>query len=132
MIKEFKEFVMRGNMLDLAVGLIMATYFGAIIKSLVNDVLMPPIGVAMGGVDFKDIKTVIGEKTLDDGTIEMVTINWGLFINTIITFVIVGFCVFLVVKAYNSVKKKEEPAPEAPSGPSEVDLLTEIRDSLKK
>lgn len=134
MIKEFKEFISRGNVLELAVGLILATYFGAIVKSFVNDIIMPPIGHSIAGVDFSELKLVIGEKILEDGTAEAVTINYGAFFNTIITFIIVGFSVFLVVKAYNNfLKKKEEtPEPAAPPAPSnEESLLMEIRDLLR-
>jgi large conductance mechanosensitive channel len=134
MIKEFKEFIAKGNVLDLAVGLIMATYFGAIIKSFVDDVLMPPIGLLIGGVDFKDLKIAIGSKTAEDGTIAEVFLNYGSFINTVITFVIVAFAVFLLVKAYNTMQKKKEeaPAPAAPPAPSnEEKLLGEIRDLLR-
>ena len=121
----------------MAVGLIMATYFGAIIKSLVNDILMPPIGMAMGGVDFSDLKLVLQEATMDaEGAVASaeVSILYGTFINTIITFIIVAFCIFMVVKAYNKSKKKEEAAPPAaPPAPSKEEvLLGEIRDLLKK
>ncbi len=135
MLKEFKEFIARGNVLELAVGLILATYFGAIVKSFVDDIIMPPIGQLIAGVDFSQLKLAIAEKTLEDGTIEAVTINYGTFINTVITFIIVGFAVFMVVKAYNNfLKKKEEaPAPAAPPAPSnEEKLLMEIRDLLSK
>ncbi|WP_306642807.1 large-conductance mechanosensitive channel protein MscL [Sanyastnella coralliicola] len=133
MLKEFKSFISKGNVLDMAVGLIMATYFGAIVKSFVNDVLMPPIGQAIGGVDFNELKLRIGENTADDGTITEVFINYGTFINTIITFIIVAFAIFLVVKAYNNMQKKEEEAPAAPPAPSNEEvLLGEIRDLLKK
>jgi large conductance mechanosensitive channel len=133
MIKEFKAFITRGNVLDMAVGLIMATYFGAIVKSFVDDVLMPPIGQMIGGVDFADLKIQIGQSVADDGAVTAVFINYGSFINTIITFIIVAFAIFLVVKAYNNMKKKEEAAPAAPPAPSKEEvLLAEIRDLLKK
>ena len=135
MLKEFKDFINKGNVLDLAVGLIMATYFGAIVKSLVNDVIMPPIGKMLGGVDFTEIKYVISEEVLNTaGEVETaeVAISYGKFINEIITFVLVAFAVFMVVKAYNRMKKKEE-APAAPPAPSNQEvLLGEIRDLLKK
>lgn len=131
---------MKGNVLDLAVAVIMATYFGHIINSLVNDILMPIIGKMIGGVDFGQLKYVIqdateavmeGDAVVSDAVAE-VAIYYGSFINHIITFVIVAFCIFMIVKAYNkSQKPKEEEAP-APAGPSEIDLLTEIRDSLRK
>lgn len=135
MLKEFKEFIARGNVLELAVGLILATYFGAIVKSFVDDIIMPPVGQLIAGVDFSELKYAIAEKTLEDGTIEAVTINYGTFINTVLTFIIVGFAVFMVVKAYNNfLKKKEEaPAPADPPAPSnEEKLLMEIRDLLSK
>lgn len=144
MLKEFKKFISKGNVMEMAVGLIMATYFGAIIKSLVNDILMPPIGKIMGGVDFSKLKMVIqeavpavmdGENVISEEVAE-VAIMYGNFINTIITFFIVAFCIFMVVKAYNKMKekmeKKEEEAPAAPPAPSKEEvLLTEIRDLLK-
>lgn len=142
MIQEFKKFISRGNVMEMAVGLIMATYFGAIVKSLVNDILMPPIGMLLGGVDFAELKLVIQEATAEsaadagDGIAE-VAIAYGSFINTIITFIIVAFAIFMVVKGYNNMKdrleKKEEEAPAAPPAPSkEEQLLEEIRDLLKK
>lgn len=141
-MKEFKKFIAKGNVLDLAVGLILATYFGAIVKSFVDDILMPPIGQLLGGVDFSDLKVVISEgvaETADgvgDGVAE-VAINYGVFINTIITFLIVAWAVFMVVKVYNKMmektKRQEEAAPEAPPEPTKEEvLLTEIRDLLKR
>lgn len=142
MLKEFKAFIAKGNVLDMAVGLILATYFGAIVKSLVNDIIMPPLGKLIGGVDFAKLKCVIQasqEAVLDSSGAELtaavpeIAINYGLFINTIITFVIVAFTIFMVVKAYNNMKKKEEAAPTTPPAPSKEEvLLTEIRDLLKK
>lgn len=133
MLKEFKAFISRGNVLDLAVGLIMATYFGAIVKSFVDDILMPPIGKMIGGVDFAELKYQIGEQIADDGTATGIFISYGNFINRIITFIIVAFAIFMVVKAYNQMKKKEVEAPAAPPAPSKEEvLLAEIRDLLKK
>ena len=137
MVKEFKTFISKGNVLEMAVGLIMATYFGAIIKSLVADIIMPPIGLAMGGVDFAELKVVLQDAVAEaEGVVAVpeVAIAYGSFINTIITFVIVAFCIFLVVKAYNNMKKKEEaaPAPAPPAPTKEEVLLGEIRDLLKK
>lgn len=137
MIKEFKTFISKGNVLEMAVGLLMATYFGAIVKSLVNDIIMPPIGLALGGVDFAEMKLVLQEGVAEAegvAAIPEVAITYGVFINSIITFIIVAFCIFLVVKAYNNMKKKEEAAPPpAPPAPSKEEvLLTEIRDLLKK
>ena len=136
MIKEFKAFIMKGNVLDLAVAVIMATYFGAIVKSLVNDVIMPPIGKMLGGVDFNEIKYVLSEAVMTaEGEVETaeVAVRYGSFINTIITFIIVAFAIFMIIKAYNKTQKKEEEAPAAPPEPSKEEvLLTEIRDALRK
>jgi len=140
-MKEFKKFISRGNVIDMAVGLILATYFGAIIKSLVNDIIMPPVGQLLGGVDFSEMKYIIQpafEKPLGGAdTVAEVAIYYGQFINTIITFVIVSFAIFMVVKYYNKMKEKmekgeveESSAQPAPS--NEEVLLTEIRDLLKK
>lgn len=144
MLKEFKTFISKGNVIEMAVGLIMATYFGAIVKSLVNDILMPPLGKLMGGVDFSELKVVIqepiaavmdGDVVITEG-IEEVAIMYGNFINTIITFIIVAFAIFMLVKTYNKMKekmeKKEAEAPATPPAPSKEEvLLTEIRDLLK-
>src|ERR1700744_6188317 len=131
--KEFKEFAMRGNVVDLAVGVIIGAAFGKIVTSLVNDVIMPPIGYLTGGIDFKNLKILIKE---GDPTkkIADVTINYGNFINTVIEFLIVAFCIFLIVKAINSLKKPEEAAAPAPDpGPTKEEvLLTQIRDLLAK
>jgi large conductance mechanosensitive channel len=132
-MKEFKKFISRGNVVDLAVGLILATYFGAIVKSLVNDVIMPPVGLLLGGIDFSEFKVVIKEAQAEAAE---VAINYGIFINTILTFLIVGFAIFILVKMYNKTKErllKEEEAQAAPATPSKEEvLLTEIRDLLKK
>lgn len=136
MLKEFKAFISKGNVLDLAVGLIMATYFGAIVKSMVDDLLMPIVGNLIGGIDFKEMKYVISEAVMDAEGVETaaeVSINYGMFINNVITFIIVAFSVFMIVKGYNKMKKKEEEAPAAAPGPTkDQELLTEIRDLLKK
>jgi len=126
MFKEFKEFAMRGNVVDMAVGIIIGGAFGKIISSFVNDVMMPPIGLLLGGVDFSNIAVVLKEKTADAAA---VTIGIGAWINTVVDFTIVAFALFLVIKAMNSMKKKEEAAPAAP--PADIQLLTEIRDALK-
>jgi len=132
-MKEFKKFISRGNVVDLAVGLILATYFGAIVKSLVNDIIMPPVGLLLGGIDFSEFKVVIKEAQPEAAE---VAINYGIFINTIITFLIVGFAIFILVKMYNKTKErllKEEEAQTAPAPTSKEEvLLTEIRDLLKK
>ena len=131
-VKEFKEFAMRGNVVDLAVGVIIGAAFGKIVTSLVNDVIMPPIGYLTGGIDFKNLKIMIKE---GDPTkkIADVSINYGNFINTVIEFLIVAFCIFMVVKAINSLKKPEVAAPAADPVPTNEEvLLTEIRDLLAK
>ena len=138
MLEEFKKFISKGNVVEMAVGLIMAVYFGAIVKSLVDHIIMPPIGLLLGGVDFSGLKLVIQEAQMTDGVeVAEVAISYGTFLNTIITFIIVAFAIFMVVKGYNAMKakmeKKEEEAPAAPPKPSkEEELLTEIRDLLKK
>ena len=128
-INEFKEFAVKGNMVDMAVGIIIGGAFGTIVKSLVDDIIMPPIGLALGGIDFSDIVLTLKEATADA---EAVTMNIGSFINNIISFLIVAWAVFMLVKAMNSLKKKaeEEPA-EAPAPPKEQVLLEEIRDAIK-
>jgi|TARA_B110000967_G_C18879723_1_gene560320 large conductance mechanosensitive channel len=141
-MKEFKKFISKGNVMEMAVGLIMATYFGAIIKSFVNDIIMPPIGNLLGGVDFAELKYVIEPAVAEsivgagDG-ISQVAISYGQFINSIITFLIVAFAIFMVVKAYNRMKEKMEKKQELttiiPKAQSKEEaLLTEIRDLLKK
>lgn len=132
MMKEFKEFAMRGNVVDLAVGIVIGGSFGKIIKSFVDDVLMPPIGMAIGGVDFKNLKIIIQEAV---GERAAVTVNYGSFIQVLVDFIIVAFAIFMVVKLMNKLKKKEEatPAPVVEPVPSKEEvLLTEIRDLLKK
>jgi len=140
-ISEFKAFAMRGNIVDMAVGIIIGTSFGRIVTSLVNDVLMPPLGIALGKVDFTKLKLVIqkSQAAVMEGTtvatpaVDQVSINYGMFIQTIIDFIIVAFCIFLVIKAMNRMMAKKEAEPAAPAPPSEeVTLLREIRDSLKK
>ena len=129
MIREFKEFAMRGNVVDLAVGVVIGAAFGKIVSSIVADVIMPPIGVLLGGVDFTDLKLVLKEAV---GEAPAVTLNYGSFIQTCIDFLIIAFAIFLLVKGINSLKRKEAEAPPAPPAPSaEEVLLTEIRDLLK-
>lgn len=121
----FKEFLTKSNALALAIGVIIGASLGAVVNSLVNDIIMPPIGWALGGVDFASIKTVLGETTAADGTVTEVAINWGLFINAVIVFVIVALVVYLISKMFI----KEAP----PAGPTaEEALLTEIRDELRQ
>lgn len=126
MISEFKDFAMKGNMVDMAVGIIMGGAFGTIVKSLVDDIVMPPIGLLLGGVDFSNIKITLRDATADA---EAVTMNIGLFINACIAFAIVAFVLFQIIKGMNAMKKKEEEAPAAP--PKSEVLLEEIRDALK-
>jgi len=132
-VKEFKEFAMRGNVVDLAVGVIIGAAFGKIVTSLVNDIIMPPIGYLTGGIDFKNLKVVIKAADPVKKAAE-VAINYGNFINTVIEFLIIAFCIFMVVKAINSLKQPEpEPAPAAEPAPTKEEvLLTEIRDLLAK
>lgn len=129
MVSEFKDFAMRGNVVDMAVGIVIGGAFGKIVSSFVADVLMPPIGIIVGGVDFSSLAVTLQAASADT---EAVMLNYGSFIQTVIDFLIIAFAIFLVVKAMNSVKKKEEEAPAAPPKPStEEVLLTEIRDALK-
>lgn len=131
-VKEFKEFAMRGNVVDLAVGVIIGAAFGKIVTSLVNDIIMPPIGYLTGGIDFKNL-TVLIKKGDPTKKIADVTINYGNFINTVIEFLIIAFCIFMIVKAINSLKRPEEIPPTAPPEPTKEEvLLTEIRDLLAK
>ncbi|MBS1529709.1 MAG: large-conductance mechanosensitive channel protein MscL [Bacteroidetes bacterium] len=132
MVKEFKEFAMRGSVVDLAVGVIIGAAFGKIVTSLVNDIIMPPIGYILGGIDFSDKKVVIVQADAAHKVAE-VAIRYGNFVNAAIDFIIVAFCIFLVIKGINSMKKKEEaaPAPE-PVPTNEEVLLTQIRDLLAK
>ncbi len=133
MLKEFKNFIMTGNVIDFAVAVIMATALGAVINGFVNNIVMPFVGHFTGGVDFADKKYVLDEAVVDAGgavTSPENAIMWGSWINTIINLVIVGFIMFLIVKAYNKTKAPAEP--EAPAGPTVEELLAEIRDSLKK
>jgi large conductance mechanosensitive channel len=108
MVKEFKEFAMRGNVVDMAVGIVIGGAFGKIVSSLVSDVIMPPIGLLLGNVDFSKLSIILREKT---ATAEAVAINYGLFVNTVLDFVIVAFAIFMVIKQMNRLKKKEEAAP---------------------
>ena len=130
-IKEFKEFAMRGSVLDLAVGVVIGGAFGKIVTSLVDDLIMPPIGFLTGGVDFTNLKYVITEANAAAG-VEEVAVKYGNFINVVIQFLIIAFCIFIVIKGINSLKKKEEVAPEVALAPSKEEvLLSEIRDILK-
>jgi len=141
MLTEFKEFAMRGNVIDLAVGVVIGAAFGKIVDSLVKDVIMPPIGLALGKVDFANLFIVMKDgatagpyaTVADAAKAGAVTLNFGLFANTLISFVIVAFAIFMTVKVINRIKREEAAAPAAPPAPSEeVLLLREIRDALKK
>lgn len=128
MINEFKEFAVKGNMVDMAVGIIIGGAFGKIVSSLVNDVIMPPIGVLMGGTDFSNLGLVLKEASGDK---EAVMLKYGAFLQTAIDFLIVAFAIFMMVKAINSLKRQEEEKPADPEPSAEEKLLTEIRDALK-
>jgi large conductance mechanosensitive channel len=137
MLKEFKEFAMRGNVVDMAVGIIIGAAFGKIVTSLVNDIIMPPIGLLVGNVDFSQLFINLGGgayATLAEAQAAgAATINYGIFLQAIFDFLIVAFAIFLVVKQMNRLKKKEEAAPAAPPKPTrDQELLAEIRDLLRK
>ena len=141
MFKEFKEFAVKGNVMDMAIGIIIGAAFGKIVESLVKDVIMPPIGLALGSVDFTNLFAIMKQGTVPGpyATLDAaqkagaVTVNYGVFINNIISFVIVAFAVFLLVRAINRMRRKNEAAPPAPPAPKEeVILLTEIRDALRR
>lgn len=130
MLQEFKSFAVRGNVVDMAVGIIVGAAFGKIVSSLVADVVMPPLGIVIGGVDFSDL--VVTLKAATEGT-PAVTLNYGKFIQTVIDFTIIAFAVFLLVKGINTLKRREEEKPAAPPAPApEVVLLEEIRDLLRQ
>jgi len=130
MLSEFKDFAVKGNMVDMAVGIIIGAAFGKIVSSLVNDVIMPPLGLAIGGVDFSDLAVVLQEAS---GEVAAVTLNYGAFIQTIIDFLIVALAIFVAVKVINRMKRQEEEKPAAPPEPSEeVLLLRDIRAALQK
>jgi large conductance mechanosensitive channel len=141
MWREFKEFAMRGNVLDMAVGIIIGAAFGTIVNSLVNDVIMPPVGLALGGVDFTNMFVTLREgakaagpyaSLADAKAAGAVTLNYGLFVNSIVSFIIVAFAVFMIVKGANSLKQKQAEAPAEPPAPTaDQKLLAEIRDLLK-
>lgn len=137
-LQEFKQFAMRGNVVDMAVGIIIGAAFGKIVTSVVSDIIMPPIGVLIGGVNFTDLKVTLKDAVMEGGNevAPAVTLNYGNFIQVTFDFLIVAFAVFLLVKGINALnrRKKEEPAaPQAPAEPpADIRLLTEIRDLLKK
>ncbi|ANO52473.1 large conductance mechanosensitive channel protein MscL [Woeseia oceani] len=136
MLSEFKKFAMRGNVVDMAVGIIIGGAFGKIVASMVNDVIMPPLGLLLGNVDFSQLFINLSDQPYETLAAAQeagaATINYGMFINATVNFVIVAFAIFMLIKGMNSMKKKEEEKPAEPAKPSaEVELLTEIRDSLK-
>jgi len=132
MIQEFRKFIMRGNVVDLAVGVIIGAAFGAIVTSLVNDIIMPPIGLALSGIDFKQIKIVL-QAANEAANKPEVAINIGLFLNALISFIIIAFVLFLIIRAMNAMMTKEAEKPAAPPAPStEEKLLMEIRDLLAR
>ena len=123
-IKEFREFAMRGNVVDMAVGVIIGGAFGKIVSSLVSDIFMPVLGILTGGIDFKDMKFVLAQA---QGDVPAVTLNYGVFMQNVNDFIIIAFAIFMMIKALNKVRKPEEKK----AGPTSEDLLTEIRDLLK-
>ncbi|MEI7492899.1 MAG: large-conductance mechanosensitive channel protein MscL [Bacteroidota bacterium] len=140
MLKEFKDFAMKGNVIDLAVGIIIGAAFGKIVSSVVNDIIMPPIGLMVGGINFTDIRIIMKDAITDPATGKVikdaVTLKIGSFLQTLVDFTIVAFSVFLMVKGLNSLSKKKEaeavPPPPPPQATKDQELLTEIRDLLKK
>ena len=133
-IQEFKEFAIKGNVVDMAVGIIIGGAFGKIVTSLVNDVIMPPIGMIIGGVNFNGLRLVLKSATVDAAGVASpeVAINYGAFIQVLFDFIIVAFCIFMMIKGLKSLKKKKEETPAAPPAPTKEEvLLTEIRDLLK-
>ena len=141
LMQDFKKFAMKGNVIDLAVAVIIGGAFGKIVSSFVNDVIMPPLGLLLGKVDFKDLRVILkpGKEAVVSGdqvltpAIAEVTLNYGMFVQNIVDFLIIAFVIFMVIKAYQKTQKKQEEAPAPPPEPSkEVELLSEIRDLLKK
>jgi large conductance mechanosensitive channel len=130
MLQEFKQFAMRGNVMDMAIGIIIGAAFGKIVSSAVADVIMPPIGMLLGGMDFSSLSITLKEATESSPA---VLLKYGIFINSIIDFIIIAFAIFMLVKGINSLKKKEEEKPAAPPAPTKSELLlAEIRDELRK
>lgn len=129
-LKEFREFAMKGNVVDMAVGVIIGAAFGKIVSSLVADVIMPPLGLLIGGVDFKQFSVILSEA---QGDIPAVVLNYGIFLQTVFDFIIVAFAIFLAIKLMNKVRREKEAEPTAPPAPSKEEvLLSEIRDLLKE
>lgn len=127
MLKEFKKFAIKGNVVDLAIGVVIGTAFGKIVSSFVSDIIMPPIGVLTGGVDFSNLSWTLKEATENSSAI---TMNYGIFIDAVVTFLIISFSIFIVIRQFERFKTKEEKKPSKPS--EEVKILREIRDELKK
>lgn len=135
MLKEFKNFIMTGNVIDFAVAVILAGAVGLVVNGFVGDIIMPIVGHFAGGLDFADMKVVLDEAVVAaDGSVTKAenAIRWGAWVNTIVNLIIVGFVMFMIVKAYNKTKAPVEEAPAAPAGPTAEELLAEIRDALKK
>ena len=137
LIKEFKEFAMKGNVMDMAVGVIIGGAFGKIVSSLVEDIIMPLVGKLTGGVDFTNLYVALSDKITDGMSLEQAkevgaVFAYGQFIQNVIDFLIIAFCIFLMIKGINKLKTKKEEEPAAPAGPTQEELLTEIRDLLKK
>lgn len=135
LLDEFKAFAMRGNVVDMAVGIIIGGAFGKIISSFVSDVLMPPLGLLLGGIDFKDMSYTLKAAVMNGAEVvtPAVNLNYGMFIQNVVDFLIIAFAIFMAIKAMVSLKKKEEEAPSAPPAPTkDQELLSEIRDLLKK
>ena len=133
MLKEFKDFAMRGNLVDIAVAFVMGAAFNKVVSSFTGGIVSPLIGLIFKS-DFKDLKLVISEGTMNEAgeVISEVSVLYGDFLTNLVDFIIVAFVMFMIIKGINALKKKEEPAPAPPAGPSEIDLLKEIRDALKK
>ncbi len=135
MFKEFKNFIMTGNVIEFAVAVIMAGAVGAVVNGFVNDIVMPIVGMLTGGVDFSEMKVVLQAAVVESegvAAVPEVAIRWGAWVNTLVNLVIVGFVMFIIIKAYNKMKKPKVEAPAAPAGPTQEELLAEIRDLLKK
>ena len=132
-LQDFKDFAMKGNVVDMAVGVIIGGAFGKIVTSIVNNIIMPPVGVITGGVDFTDLKVTLKEAVVEGEEVvsEAVTLNYGQFIQDVVDFLIIALCIFFALKAINKMGKKKEAEPEAPAGPTQEQLLGEIRDLLK-
>jgi large conductance mechanosensitive channel len=135
MFKEFKNFIMTGNVIEFAVAVIMAGAVGAVVNGFVNDIVMPIVGMLTGGVDFSEMKVVLQAAVVESegvAAVPEVAIRWGAWVNTLVNLVIVGFVMFMIIKTYNKMKKPKVEAPAPPAGPTQEQLLTEIRDLLKK